>query len=148
LSCALEHFRHHWKLFKLNFKIYLGDSNLNLKFGHKVPSLVFSLSFFLILANRPRGGKDPLEIFLGIEGSSKTLYVCPIRLASRGKGSLMQIPLLNPSPSLISTRHRSRPPVDERHPSSTQTPTPSCRGTARALQAASAVAIAIGGCHA
>jgi hypothetical protein len=58
----------------------------------------------------------------------------------------MQTPLLNP-PSLISTRHRPRPPVDGRHPSSTQTPTPSCRGTARALHAASAVAMPIMDAH-
>jgi hypothetical protein len=44
--------------------------------------------------------------------------------------------LLNPSPSLISTRCRPQPPVDKRHPASTQTPTPSCSDPAQAPHAA------------
>jgi hypothetical protein len=39
-----------------------------------------------------------VEIFLGIEDLQNTFSVCPIRMASRGRGSPMEIPLLNPFP--------------------------------------------------
>jgi hypothetical protein len=105
------------------------------------------LSFFLILTNRPRGGKDLLEIFLGIKGSSKTFFCLSYSVGIEREGEPDANPSVKPLP--LSDLNQAPPsnPVDERHPASTQTSTPSCNGSARALHAASAVTMPIVDAH-
>jgi hypothetical protein len=91
------------KQFEEFSKLFLQSSNFEFKFRPNHPSLANLLPLSLIsLANRPRGGKDLLEISLCVQRSSKISFLF-VQCAwhRREKGSLRPPIRTPPSPSAL-----------------------------------------------
>jgi hypothetical protein len=84
-------------------KLFLQSSNFEFKFWPNHPSLANLLPLSLIsLANRPRGGKDLLEISLCVQRSSKISFLFVLcAWHRREKGSPRPPIITPPSPSVL-----------------------------------------------
>jgi hypothetical protein len=103
------------------FKPSLKDSNSNLNFGHKDPSLDFLSFFLLFLQADQEEEEDQLGDLLSVtKGSGRDLFPLSYSVGIEGKeepeANDLSPALLNLSLSLISPSHHHQPPIDAHHP--------------------------------